>query len=329
MAARWRRRCGDLTGRRVAHRVGPFHFSRNESFVQRESWDRSTRSWSLTDFRFSIFLRSRKGARWARGRARGSAEELVVQVGRFHSWIPHRCRGTIGGKTRTSDVIASRCLASDWLADSITCQCIATDSRMREPPLRPDSSLLPSLFLYFRPPTLAPSRSLPPLSSPFSLRNPSLCPHSSSLSSPRSPPQDTTWLMYLDSCFAIRGALPARSLPFFSSHPCFFNRPFLDRFPSLVRVSPRTKRLSPDPSNPVRCVFMNSLIRSYPSVPDSPLPPFPFEELPLLVCIFFWLILQFFFSCLPFLYIYKILIPFDIFNFIDSDDTNFPSWRNF
>ena len=85
----------------------------------------------------------------------------------------HRCGETIGGKTRSSDVIASRCLASDWLADGITYQCVATDSRKREPPLRPENSpCSPLSFL--------PSCSVRSISFHFpsrSPRNPSRCSH--------------------------------------------------------------------------------------------------------------------------------------------------------
>lgn len=199
--------------------LGPFHFVRNES----SEIDRH--ELIVDESQISAYTVAISKGREARGRTRGSAEELVARVGRFHSWIPHRFRGTIGGKTRTSDVIASRCLASDWLADSITCQCIATDSRMREPLLRPDCSLLPSLFLYFRPPTLAPSRSLPPfLSSP---RFPS-----ATLRSTPTPPLPCSPLLLLFpssgyhmtnvSWLLFRDALSARSLhysyltPFFS-----------------------------------------------------------------------------------------------------------------
>lgn len=85
----------------------------------------------------------------------------------------HRCDETIGGKTRTSDVIASRCLASDWLADGITYQCVATDSRKREPPLRPENSPCSSL-------SFLPSCSVRSISFHFpsrSPRNPSRCSH--------------------------------------------------------------------------------------------------------------------------------------------------------
>lgn len=132
------------------------------SFVQRIVRSIDT-SWSLTNFRSLLLWRSRKGERLVG--AREDRRKSCLQVGRFHSWIPHRCRGTIGGKTRTSDVIASRCLASDWLADSITCQCIATDSRMREP--RSDRTVLsfvPSFFTFdlLRSFPLAPFLPFPP-----------------------------------------------------------------------------------------------------------------------------------------------------------------------
>ncbi|KAG7211227.1 hypothetical protein KM043_010541 [Ampulex compressa] len=46
---------------------------------------------------------------------------IFLAVSAFLSFMnPHRCRGTIVGKSRTGDVIASRRLASDWLADDIT-----------------------------------------------------------------------------------------------------------------------------------------------------------------------------------------------------------------
>lgn len=227
------------------------------SFVQRIVRSIDT-SWSLTNFRSLLLWRSRKGERLVG--AREDRRKSCLQVGRFHSWIPHRCRGTIGGKTRTSDVIASRCLASDWLADSITCQCIATDSRMREPLLRPDSSLVRSLFLYFRPPTLAPSRSLPPLFSPFSLCNPSFYPPYPPL--PCSPllllpssgyhMTNVSWLLFRYPRSSIReiSRLISHSLFFFSFFISFcvssmFNLLSRSLDPSLVCV-PQTKRLSLD-----------------------------------------------------------------------------------
>lgn len=60
--------------------LGPFHFSRNESFVERENREnRSTRvdRRRVSDFRFYYFGDLER-AREARGRARGSAEELVA-----------------------------------------------------------------------------------------------------------------------------------------------------------------------------------------------------------------------------------------------------------
>lgn len=264
--------------------LGPFHFVRNES----SEIDRH--ELIVDESQISAYTVAISKGREARGRTRGSAEELVARVGRFHSWIPHRFRGTIGGKTRTSDVIASRCLASDWLADSITCQCIATDSRMREPLLRPDCSLLPSLFLYFRPPTLAPSRSLPPfLSSP---RFPS-----ATLRSTPTPPLPCSPLLLLlpssgyhmtnVSWLLFRDALSARSLHYSCLTPffppllvllrfilCFFDVQFAfslswSRFPSLVcvRTSNETfitrSRAISLPIQSMRFIFFNSRFSTF------------------------------------------------------------------
>lgn len=44
-------------------------------------------------------------------------------VNRVSFMSSHRWRGTFVGEARTSDVIASRRLASDWLGDDIMCKC--------------------------------------------------------------------------------------------------------------------------------------------------------------------------------------------------------------
>ena len=123
----------------------------------------------------------------------------------------HRCRGTFGGKTRTSDVIASRCLASDWLADGITypSALLLIRASATRHPLRPAensrSCFPPFLFLPL-PGTLlrfVPSRSAVfPFSlsrNPFAMRSTHTPPRSSLLLLTPRHPTATFFAHHLDS----------------------------------------------------------------------------------------------------------------------------------
>lgn len=263
------------------------------SFVQRIVRSIDT-SWSLTNFRSLLLWRSRKGERLVG--AREDRRKSCLQVGRFHSWIPHRCRGTIGGKTRTSDVIASRCLASDWLADSITCQCIATDSRMREP--RSDRTVLsfvPSFFTFdlLRSFPLAPFLPFPPHFPSATLRSTptATLPRSPLLLLPSSGYHMTnvSWLLFRYPRCSIREiSRPISHSLFFSffissvflrCSICFLALSIQISIPHVFTSNEtfitRSRAISLPIQSILRVLF--SLIRFYASIRDFP--PFRFEEL--------------------------------------------------
>lgn len=193
----------------------------------------------------------------------------------------HRCCETIGGKTRTSDVIASRCLASDWLADGITCQCVATDSRKREPPLKPENPR--SFPLSFLSALLVPSLSLPfpfsfappqPFAPPPTPHHPSSLPLSSYL------PQIPRSLCAFVSLFAIpTTAEIARSVILFAYPP--FTFPSIFSFPSFFLSSALYADFSIRPFRlhffffPPTRIFPRCLSRDRLEIPFTDLPILP------------------------------------------------------